>query len=62
MEKGDIKEVISNVKRKKEREFVRRIKKRIEELTVQKNKVVRNSKSRQRYNFAIGELMFLIQE
>ena len=62
MEHGDLREVISNTKQKEERKFIRKIKKRIRELTIKKNKVVVNSRSRQRYNFAIGELMFLIQE
>lgn len=62
MENGDLKEIISDTKKKEERKFVRKIKKRIEELTIKKNKVVKNSHQRTRYNFAIGELMFLIQE
>lgn len=62
MGKGDLKEIISEERVRTERKFVRKVKKRIKELTDQKNRVVINSKSRQRYNFAIGELMFLIQE
>ena len=62
MGKGDLNEIISDAKKNEERKFIRKIKKRIEELTIKKNNVVRNSLQRSRYNFAIGELMFLIQE
>jgi len=62
MKDEDLKEIISNAKQKGERKFIQKVKKRIEELTMKKNNVAVNSKSRQRYNFAIGELMFLIQE
>ncbi len=62
MKDEDLKEIISEATQKGKRRFIRKIEKRIKELTIRKNNVVVNSNSRARYNFAIGELMFLIQK
>lgn len=53
---------LSNAEKKGESRYIRKIRKRIKELTIKKNSVGRNTQSRNRLNFAIGELMFLIQE
>lgn len=62
MKDEDLKEIISKARKNNERKFVRKIKKRIAELQMKRNKVNRNNVARGRYNFVIGELMFLIQE